>query len=474
MKVKSIVLAVVSALTATSALAADLTSGVPAGNIYYIGGASAQTPGIAKTLTAFCNAGAMTTYADSTGKNDYAFACSNAKATTTATAANPSGVSTTFAAGAKFLVIKMDEGGSFNGVGPVATASNITASGYNLPTFIDATNCPGTAVTIPSSVLGTTVNGGLCNKDVAQRHPQFGFSDVPKSIWAKRGQLLAADDANLTQVSGFAGQGFGVVVSSALYAALQADQGLASTVQPSISSNQYASIAQAGGALSTVNSAVWDILLPKSAAAAAAGTFVATTAIPAWPPAATLTLARRVTTSGTQAASDVYFLNAPCETGTALGGGKVASAAGTYVDSGNYASTVNFVVKEESGTGGVKTDVASGWTLGVISLENAQSGLTGGAKYVALNGINPVVDALQKQNSVNGTYDFAYETEMVLPKGVAIPFAQALVKDMGDGSNGLIAGLYTDPANAAGALVEGETNHYTRSGNACSKAAWAW
>jgi hypothetical protein len=470
-KIRHIVLAVATALTATSAFAVDLTAGVPVGNIFYIGGASAQTPGIAKTLAAFCNAGAMTTYADSTGKNDFVFSCSNAKAVTTPTAANPTGVSTSFAAGAKFVVVKMDEGGSFNGVGPVATASDISATGYNLPTFANPADCPGTAVTIPASILGTTINGGLCNKETTQRHPKFGFSDVPKSIWVKRGQLLAADDANLTQIAGFAGQGFGVVVSSALYAALQADQ--ATTGQPSISSNQYASLVQAGGALSTVNSAVWDILLPKAAAAAAAGTALPA-GIAAWPPATTLTLARRVPTSGTQAASDTYFLNNPCEVGTALGGGKTPSPAGTYVDSGNYASTVNFIVKEESSTGGVKTDVASGYAIGVVSLENAQSGLTGGAKYVALNGINPVVDALQKANLVNGTYDFAYETELILPKGVSIPLATAMTKDMGDGSNGLIAGLYTDPANAAGALVEGETNHYTRANNACAKATWAW
>lgn len=465
MQVKSIVLAVVSALTATSALAADLTAGVPAANIFYVGGASAQTPGLAKTLASFCVTGAMTTYADASGKNDFVFACSNAKATST------TGVATTFTAGAKFVVVKMDEGGSFNGVGPVAVASDISATGYNLPTFVDITNCgtPNPAVTIASSILGTTVNGGSCTKETTQRHPKFGFSDVPKTIWAKRGQLLASDDANLTQVAGFAGQGFGVVVSSALYAALQADQ--ATTGQPSISSNQYASLVQAGAAGGAVNSAVWDILLPKSAALVAAGGSALTAT---WPPATTLTLARRVATSGTQAASDIYFLNAPCEIGTSLGGGNTPSTAGTYVDNGNYTSTVNFIVKEESSTGGVKTDVASGYAIGVISLENAQSGLTGGAKYVALNGVNPVADANQKAAIVNGTYDFAYETALILPKGVSVPFANALVKDMGDGNNGTIAGLYTDPANAAGALVEGETNHYTRGNNACKKAAWFW
>lgn len=467
MKIKSIVVALAAVLAAPIAMAQDLsTLGIPANNVIYMAGASAQTPGLAKTLTGFCNSPIETYSGFGSATNNFVYYCSSAKATST------SGVSTGFTATSKFAVLKVDQGGSFNGVAAVSPTSALPASYPKFPTLV----CNSTPNSAVSAAVIAGSNVGTCTLEAANNvRPQLGLTDVPKSIWSGRGQLSAADDANLKTVSGFAGQGFGVAVSAQLYAALQADQGLASTVQPSLSANQYASLVQAGA-----DGQVWDILLPNAAKANAAGTALPA-GIAAWPPAAQLTLHRRQATSGTQASSDVYFLNNPCESGTSLGGAftptagnATADAAAIYPDT-TYASAVNFLVNERSSTGNVRTGLAAaGYAIGVLSLENPEAGIGGGAKYVKINGVSPTADTLQKANLVNGSYDFAFELEIILAKTAAAninSFANALGKELGNGNVGF-AGLYSDPN--AGTLVEGETNHYTRSNNACQKARWFW
>ena len=463
MKVKSIVLALTAILAAPVAFAApaDLAT-VPANNVFYISGASAQTPGLAKTITALCSA-AMETYSTGTSAtNSFIYYCPSAKAITS------SSVSTGFTAGAKFLVHKMDQGGSFNGVGPVSP----TGSLVGFPKFGNAAACTAstTVALNPSLIAGT--QAGNCALSTVTVRPQLGLSDVPKSIWAARGQLSAADNASLKAIGGFAGQGFGVAVSSALYTALQLDQG--TTGQPSISRNQYASLAQA-----SADGGVWDILLPNSAKAVAAGN---PAPVGTWPPATQLTLHRRVATSGTQAASDVYFLNNPCELGTTLGGALVPTAGSatadtplTYADVTFYTPAVNFLVNERSSTGGVRTGLAAaGYAIGVLSLENLEANIGGGAKFVKIDDTSPTIDTLQKANLVNGNYDFAYEIELLTANSAPANvnnLATALSKELANGNVG-VAGVYSDPA--AGFYIEGETNHYSRNNNACKKASWSW
>lgn len=471
MKVKNIVLAIAAALVAPVAFAAPADLGtVPAANVFYISGASAQTPGLAKTLVAFC-AGTVETYSVGTSaSNSFIYYCPSAKATTT------SAVSTGFTAGAKFLVAKMDQGGSFNGVAPVAPTGSLAG----FPAFGNINSCTtSTTVALNAGVIAGTYAGNCANGTAGAIRPQIGLSDVPKSIWAGRGQLNATDNANLNAIGGFAGQGFGVAVSKALLNDLQRDQGLVvdgagQANVPSLSTNQYAALVQA-----KADGGVWDILFPNSAKAVAAGNAALTAA---WPPASTLTLHRRQNTSGTQASSDAYFLNNPCLSSSTLGGAiaptagsATADTAATYADTAFYTSTVNFLVNERSSTGNVRTGLAAaGYALGVLSLENLEANIGGGAKYVKLDGVSPTVDAVQKANLVNGSYDFAYELELLTAKPAAAnvaALATALSKELANGNVG-IAGLYSDPN--AGFLIEGETNHYTRGNNACRKATWFW
>lgn len=435
MKIKQIAFAIAAILAAPAAFAADLTSGVPAGNIFYLGGASAQTPGLAKAITKFCS-GTLTTYLDNTdGKQAVVWACSAANNTT-------SGLT------GAFVVAKVDAGGSFRGVN--STANSVT---MNFPVL--TSTLPLTTITNPAITAGTLAGlvsyGSTTNPQIAQ----LSVSDVSVNAWKARGNVIAPSGWTVNPI--FAGQGFGIIVSTTLYAALQADQGLTTADQPSISKQQYANV------VSGVNGVSLN-LLPNSATAA------------------TLRISRRSDTSGTQAASDIYFLNNPCNKGTSLGGALTPKTA----DFTDAAGTVVKVVAESS-TGNVKANVsnAAGFAMGVVSLENLESGL-GGAKYVKINGVSPnayngVADPSQKLSIINGQYDFAFEAQVItndaLTPGAspAQKLADAIVKDQGDGNNLTTSpGLYADPANAGAVYVLNQTSNYTRGQNECKPALYSF
>lgn len=447
MQVKHIVLAVAAAIAAPSAMAASLT----ATNVIYISGASAQTPGLAKSIGNFCNTTVSTYTDDKDGKQGYAYVCSSAKATSGLTA------------GSSFIVVKLDAGGSANGVAPVV---NLTT----LP-FPDIANCSATVIAgyNASNTVGTVAGSCAYNLAPVAKQAQLGLSDVPASVWKARGQFTPVTTA-YTTAAGFAGQGFGIAVSPLLYTALQNDQiaggSLASTCtgvttagacQPSISKAQYANIVASNpGSVYQQN---WAAMLPN------------TVSDPAL--TAVVTLARRTASSGTQASSDVYFLNAPCETLTAMGGSLAPIGAGTYDAAGvlstavGYSGIPAFVVSEESSTGNVKTKLATGYAIGVMSLENAQ-GTTW--KWLKLNGVSPNVDATQKATTVNGLYDFAYETEMIYRNDAVATtksLATALVNELGNGANlATFSGIYADPLSGA-AYVAGQTHKGSRGNNVC-------
>src|SRR5450830_1268858 len=222
MKVKNIVLAVAAAIATPSAFAANLVTTAPtvaASNIFYISGASAQTPGLAKAVGKFCTSG-LVTYVDSVdGKTAFVYKCGVANTAT-------SGLS------GAFIVVKTDAGGSYYGVGPV-----ISQTVQKFPDITNVTVGATPATTNLSDVAGV-LTGTAEFTTGANVKPQIGLSDVSAAIWRARG--VSFPTVGFTEVAGFAGQGFGVVVSSALYALLQADQG--TTGQPSISSTNYANL----------------------------------------------------------------------------------------------------------------------------------------------------------------------------------------------------------------------------------------
>jgi hypothetical protein len=434
MQVKKLVLALAVAIAAPSAFAADLSTGVTVDNIMYVSGATAQTKGIAIALGKLCASAAGSTLVSLTdgaavpvGKG---WKCTAPLATTTFPAL-------TGVAGS-WVVLK-NEGGSLNAITPLRNGSTQTQ--------LDITNC---------TVTGTT---GTCANALVAKPAYFGFADVSSKVFNAKNQLVAQTAGNtyVSDISVGAGQGFGVVVSPALYTLLQTEQ--ATTGVPSLSKAQYAS-------LMTQTAGTWGTLLPNATAAATQ-------------PVAPVILARRGLTSGTEAAAELYFLSNPCASGAAPIGGSSTATAGTSAGQ-NFGE---IIVKQEASSDAVLAEVSSptAYALGVVSLENIQP--TGSWKYVAINGVHPGTanaPEFQRKNIVNGAYDFAYETFMFKSTKSTLSaavlnnindFTNAIVADMGVGANLATSnGLFGDPL-AANADLGVETNHYSRSGNECAVLA---
>jgi hypothetical protein len=432
MQVKKLVLALAVAFVAPSAFAADLSTGVTVDNIMYVTGATAQTKGIAISVGRLCGANPLITLTD--GKAVPAGKGWKCDAPAGTTYANLPGVT------GPFVVLK-NEGGSLNAITPLRNGST---QGQ-----LDLTNC---------TVTGTT---GTCANALVAKPEHIGFADVSQKIFAAKGQLVAQTAGNtyVADVAVGAGQGFGVVVSPALYTLLQADQGTSGV--PSISKSQYAS-------LMTQTTGFWSNLLPNGTAHAA---------LP-------LTLDRRSLTSGTQASAEVFFLSNPCAKGAVAGSASalLGSAAGTsFVDGAD-----TLIVKQAGSSDAVIADAAStsAYVIGVVSLENAQPASSW--KFVAIDGVHPGTanaPEFQKKNLVNGKYAFAYETNLFKSTkstlGAAVlnninDFSNAFVADLGVGANLATSnGLFGDPL-APAADFGTDTSHYSRSGNECAPAVWQY
>jgi hypothetical protein len=442
MQVKKIVLALATAAAASvapAAFAVDLTTGVSVDNQLFITGATAQTPGIARSMARLCTSGAGTliTLTDLAAVPVLkGWKCDN---TATATYADLPGVA------GPWIVLK-NEGGSLGGINPLRTGSNTNQLNPN--------NC--TLVTATKYTCGATQS----------KPTHIGFSDVSEKIFKAKNLLSAVVAGNpyTTDIPTGAGQGFGVVVSPALYTLLQADQGVGAG-QPSISKAQYASLMS-----QTTN--LWDVLLPNG------------TAHNSTP----LTISRRGTTSGTQASAELYFLGNPCLAGAAPIGGSLTPVLGSSGAGTSFGSGANqFIFKQAASSDAVLADAsnATGYVIGVVSLENPQP--ASAWKYVAVNGVSPGgagAPDWQRANTLAGKYDFAYESFMFQNTKASIGSATllgnindlklALQNDLGTGANlATDNGIYADP-NAATSDFGPETARYSRGGNECQTSQFVF
>ncbi|MHB1077284.1 type 2 periplasmic-binding domain-containing protein [Thiobacillus sp.] len=289
-----------------------------------------------------------------------------------------------------------------------------------------------------------------------------GFSDVDADIWVARidnvtGQPQfdpALVSGGYTVKSGFAGQGFGIVVTKALYDAMQVAQGLNDADdapgpnQPNITSQQYASILSASGG--------YHIDWSPIVGAAGSGKAV--------------NLCRRTNASGTQASMDAFFLGNPCTASNAPTFGALDPAYAGDSAPGE------FEVIENPGTGDVKTCLSSRnavadvnqFAIGVMSLENAD---TADYKYVKLDGVAPNEDATRRQSVVDGRYNFA--EEMVLAYRNDAPanvktYLSNFATVMGDPTKVTpLNGVFTIPGTSTHGAFPNRVHKGTRGGNAC-------
>ncbi len=426
MQVKKIVLALAVTFVAPSAFAADLSTGVPTENIIYVAGATAQTGGLALSVARLCGQGnTLLTLSQSGALTGKGWKCNTASGTTYTNLPGVTG---------PFVVLK-NEGGSLNGINPMRDGSTQSQ--------LDITNC---------TVTGTNA---VCPAGLVAKPVHVGFSDLSEKIFSAKNQLATQSAGNTytADISLGQQQGFGVIASAELYAKMAADQGVAT---PSISRSQMAS-------LMTQTVSPWGILLPKTAAGSL--------------PTTDLTLLRRSTSSGTQAAAELFFLNNPCAKGSVGGSATATVGSSAGQDFGDL------IVKQASSSDTVLSGAASGYAIGVVSLENAQP--ASGWKYLAIDGVHPGAansPDYQKKNILNGSYQFVYEPVMFMNTkstlGAStlaniVRFKDGFVQDLGVGENLATSnGLVGDPT-AASADFGANTSGYSRSGNECAPLGYA-
>lgn len=326
--------------------------------------------------------------------------------------------------GKKVVVFHTVEGGSFNYVSPHITiageanpnlpgklsrtanieglgAAGQCASGAASAESVDISGIAnpvgvyrGCAITTQNFTAGQALRANVFqNPD----RPEGGFSDTEYLINKLNLDVKTDIGAIGGEVPTNIGQAFGVAVSYPLYAQLQKNDGIISTIaldgeacdgvytagacQPNLAAQRYTAIANV------------DSIAGKDGSLFGGA------------PGSIVQLARRAITSGTQSASNLRFLNKPCATGTPQGALNPARAAN---------STPTVTVTENSSTGGVKTTLTTAsnngqFGLGVVSMENKPKAGTDKWAFVKLNGTSPNSDAKQRANAIAGSYDFWYE-----------------------------------------------------------------
>jgi hypothetical protein len=490
MKLKTIALAAASlcvapAFAATGSLSA--LYGVPAARTVYVSGASALTGSFGAVIAKNCTGGAASMKTLTVGGSTSAgrvFVC-----TTTAVAG--------FTPNGPFAVVKRDTNGSFDGVGPVISQTALT-------TWSDVASCDDVALN--------------CAKDTTTLiKPNAGLSDVDTNVWvgmANTGALSQAVPALGTTIaaSGFAGQGFGIMASDALYRAMQVKQvkngslpaacssvtpatlvGVAAadptftpgSCQPSISKEEYAAVVKDGN---------YNYNLPDGTT----GINRLVGAVDANP----INLCKRVDTSGTQATSNVYFLNNSCANAAPTFGKQAPKAVDITSTTAVVFNTANivgnyddfggaFALFEGSGTGDARNcvinrnngqnpdkvaDTLGKYALGFLSLENVAP--TTGWKYLKLNGVSPNAyqditgwhaDATQRLNVINGLYDLSPELQMLWPAATTFSsFLTTLKNDLADPAVVNTTGIFQANGAYTNAAYPAQVHKGTRGGNFCA------
>lgn len=434
MKFRILSLAAIAACGSAHALSpavidADRTAGTLKEVVIH--GGSAQAPLFGAYMASICNTDLDTFFnsgGSGTGKDYRAYSC-----TLKATTGYPKGT--------PVLVVKRDLGGSIYGVNPVAlqvteqsmivdsTAGNCVSTGQAANAFTASYNCAKTD--LRQAVAGISdVEPSIFNKvmtvgttaNVAFNLPAGNDDNGTPWTVLTATQLAALDSSSANQTI------FGVGVSVPLRNALQAAQGLtvgsdAADQTPSMPRAFYTALASGFvKANSTATKfAGWDAL-----------TGVASDN------ALQVNLCRRANGSGTQASSNLLFLEAGTITTTSNGAFAPINANGVAI--ARTGSPLS--VTEGSSTGAAISclTTASGlnaYAAGIISFENDPSPVGGGAlaawRFVGIDGQAP-----DQQLARKGLYPYVYSATMQWKKtGVGIPdtatkgFLTAMRKNLG-------------------------------------------
>lgn len=466
LKLNKLAIVLATAFSATSAFAAAVTptdiQNASTLNQAWISGASAPTYNVflgfaagceANTLAMFHggSAGAVNPGASNTG-NAFAYACKRG--------------------GVVSVLYHTNQGGSFNAFAP-HVPNNVAGTGFGVTTNLNrlanvATNSCSNVGTISVSNQGntpvyrcaTTING-FAATDNTPKKPAGGFSDVEAALFGVDASSYGTEiDAGVTQV-------FGVMASEPLYRAMQVAQGIYASVAaaqsadpsflpqnaPSISKQQYASIASDG--------------------------------LATWAPLGVddtkeVIIARRVNTSGTQGSSNAFFMGSPC-LGNPATGGKLLPTTSEASDPGYYN------VIEGGETSEVRNAISNATTagefaVGVVSLENAPAA---GRRYLKVEGVHPeagpnnTVDSFARYTSAQGQYPFQIELKGFISNQAKGTFGETVINNIVSGLStvsctavprGLILNSASSACSSANSGVH--ITKTTRNGNNCRPLTW--
>lgn len=351
-------------------------------------GASALSAVIGGLFTQNCVAGTLDTYVSDFTDTAFAGDTANGQSVKayscrvivdTATVKNDFGA----AFSGKYVVFqKSDQGGSGNGVFPVA---------YNkaLP-FLNLTAANCAALVCKSNGFTKGPDGGVSDVSPTAFNPEKNRPAVPVDF-TDTGLFPNVSNGNFARVDGVVNTIFGLAVSAPLYTALQTDQSLAATVRPTVPKAVIASML----ASSFDPSIGWKALLPNAAAAITGKQ---------------INICRRVNGSGTQTAANAFYLEYPRNA--------LSLFPATNADNSEFPNVLanvgnggTIMVYEGSSTGNVRScldaanDAAGGaFAIGLISLENAE---TAKWKFAAIDGA-----VASRDNAKKGQYHYAFESTM--------------------------------------------------------------
>lgn len=290
-----------------------------------------------------------------------------------------------------------------------------------------------TACTVTGTTAGAngTITTRTCPSGAALTTaiPVAGASDVEPALFfglntPSQATAVTSTDINALTVSANRAVIFGVAANCRLIAALQTAQGITpiactGTGKPAVSTD----LTDANRPNVTV--AQVRSIISGSAGAAALGV-----------PAGAMSYERRVNGSGTQAMSNVFFLNYPCALGA--GSGVAPIAGGQTVNSVTY----NAGSGSSNVANGIQNNTAT-YGMGVLSLETAEASNRG---YLRINGVKA-----SRANVINGSYEFFGEETFQYNTAAATP-NQVTILDLysaGAGSVATLNGLSTATAFAA-------------------------
>ncbi|RTL33466.1 MAG: hypothetical protein EKK53_28060 [Burkholderiales bacterium] len=381
-------------------------------------GASALRLSFASYMAEICDTTTLHIYFDSaSGNNHRAYAC------------NLKVAAGNYAAGTPVVVYKRDQGGSAQGLAPVATNTAIAHM-----RILDNSSCTVTGtpdfsdIAIPNYICTTTEtrvsDAGITDVEPAILNQVPNLADNTAGDPAS-GTQAAVDTSNLN-VASFVQGIFGVVVNKQAYLALQRTQGLDNAgaidedvaKRPSLPTNFVRAMLLGGLSASNTTKRGWGLVISETVDPS-----VNTKAF---------NICRRQPGSGTQAASNMYFMQNPCSSSAASPLRQASATQPLPVATGTYN------VREESGTGGVEScvgvtrdangnitggvdSVAGAYGLAVLGRENSplpNNATPGGNKdkgyrYVRLDGAQPDrYDATTKKGAATGDYDFVYESTL--------------------------------------------------------------